>query len=64
MPSATQELSDEWCSDDNAISFLNENGYVLSIPSYTWVGPGRDASPKERRAILYLITEWDFGGLQ
>lgn len=63
MPQATEELREEWHSDGNALDFLYERGFVL-LKSWEWVKPeGHELTEKEQRAVLYLIEEWDYGGI-
>jgi hypothetical protein len=68
MPQASPELAAEWQDDETAIKFLIARGYQLTR-KWQWKPP-KDASGNlveptdiERRAIRYLIDEWDFDGL-
>ena len=63
MPSSTPERQDRWHSDDYAMRFLKAHGYVLN-KDWTWsMVPGHKPTWLETDAIIYLIEEWDFGGL-
>lgn len=65
MPQTTPERAARWPGgDQEAIQFLQKNGYVLHR-DWTWSKP-RDMreTPMEIDAIIYLIEEWDFGGLR
>jgi hypothetical protein len=63
MPQATEELRAEWgVMPEEAIQFLLTAGYRLT-DDWTWESPSRESTPQERRVILFLIQEWDFGGL-
>lgn len=66
MPQATDEARAEWNgpSDETAIKFLKSAGYVLDR-SWCWVRPRPDYEPtdKEISAAIFLIDEWDFGGI-
>ena len=64
MPQANGELRNEWHDDATAARFLEAAGYTLR-PDWIWEWPKpfRPATPKEIRAVTYLIDEWDFGGL-
>lgn len=68
VPQATEELRAEWggptgCDDSRAIAFLQGRGYKLTN-RWTWKKP-RTLTPslEDRRAVLYLIQEWDMGGM-
>lgn len=66
MPQAPEELRHEWACDSTAISYLEKRGFTLNR-DWTWYKEGQaldNLTPKEFRAILYLIQEWDFGGLR
>lgn len=73
MPQATEELRQLWhynsdTPDYSAEHFLiNERGFMLTR-RWTWVPPvpmdyGM-LDEKEYSAILYLVQEWDYGGLE
>ena len=64
MSQSTPERQAKWRDDATAISYLKERGFRL-LPEWQWLAPiGRtDATEEEADAILYLIEEWDFGGL-
>lgn len=65
MPQTTPEHAARWPGmDHEAISFLEGNGYKL-LCGWNWVKPTPEHDPSDREidAILYLIQEWDFGGL-
>lgn len=64
MPSSTPERQQRWQSDDVAIQYLSDRGFRLRR-DWCWVLPdGRDdADATEADAIIYLIEEWDFGGM-
>lgn len=64
MPSTTPERAARWPGiDEQAVKYLERRGYVLNH-DWTWSRPCR-VIPKETDwdAMLYLIEEWDFGGL-
>ena len=71
MPSATPELRARWWPDDDetgtqtATRFLEERGYRLDR-AWMWVTPTPDhvITEDEDSAIVYLITEWDYGGVR
>jgi hypothetical protein len=63
MPQATEELRSEWgVMPERAIEFLLAAGYRLT-DEWTWESSKPSSTPEERRAMLFLIQEWDFGGL-
>ncbi len=70
MPSSTPERQARWEADYKAIGFLEACGYKLNR-DWTWTPPDchvrgvewNGCSPMEADAILYMIEEWDFGGL-
>lgn len=64
MPSGPIELHEKWKSDENAISFLLSEGFILTR-RWEWVPPIDEQSitDEQRSAIKYLIYEWDFGGI-
>lgn len=65
MPRTTPERAARWPGlDGEAIAYLQANGWVLHR-DYTWSHPeDRPILPREMDAILYLLEEWDFGGLR
>lgn len=68
MPSVPQTSPDRaarWPGmDAEAIAFLESRGFVLRR-NWLWELPsvGYKSSHREADAILYLIEEWDFGGV-
>lgn len=66
MPQATTRLTKEWKgpSEHFAIGYLERRGYVLSS-DWMWIIPkGVTPTPKDRRAVMFLFQEWDFGGFK
>jgi hypothetical protein len=72
MPTAHEELRQEWKhyeadgGDQYAIRFLQNRGYRLHRTRYTWSHPDPEhvLTPQEASAMMYLVHEWDFGGLE
>jgi len=65
MPQATASLTEEWNGPDDgtAIEYLEGRGFVLTR-DFHWVPTaGHVISDKDRRAVIFLIQEWDFGGI-
>ena len=74
MPQATQEHRDRWSERDEtgrqivddapACRFLEAAGYRLRH-DWCWTAPTPTHVPtaREADAILYLIEEWDYGGI-
>lgn len=65
MPSTTPERRQRWPGHDSqAICYLQGHGFTLT-PQWYWIQPtkGHKLTEKEQDAIIYLIEEWDFGGL-
>ena len=70
MPTASPELRNRWMSeedaggDQTAMTFLNDRGYRLRR-DWTWLTPTPDhvITEDEDSAILFLMMEWDFGGV-
>lgn len=68
MPQASEELRDEWgINESPAISFLKSRGYHLTR-WWLWLRPKHhvvegEVTSKERRAVQFLIEEWDLGGI-
>lgn len=75
MPSAAPDLQNRMferfgshTGDEGPIKFLEDAGYVLNR-GWTWKPkPGvtelRDMTRDEFDCLLFLIHEWDFGGLE
>lgn len=75
MPQATDELRAEMkhlfgdpINDAGPIKFLEDRGYKLT-KQWTWLPkPGvkfpADMDNDEWMSLLFLIQEWDFGGLE
>ena len=66
MPQTTAERAARWPGmDGEATAYLKAQGYRLT-KGWHWVPPTPDHEPtyKEADAILYLVQEWDFGGLR
>jgi len=66
MPSTTPERAARWPGMDyQAMDYLKGHGFTLT-PHWTWrkPSPGHVISDKEEDAIVYLIEEWDFGGIE
>ncbi len=72
MPQSTPERRKRWgISTEKAIQFLENKGYMLN-KDWSWKPPykvrGESFGPlpslDETDAILYLIQEWDFNGLE
>ncbi len=65
MPQTTPERAARWPGMDlQAMGVLLSRGYVLRR-DFHWTPPTPDheVTDREEDAILYLIQEWDFGGL-
>lgn len=74
MPSASDELRDVMFSmfgdridESGPMNYLKEAGYVLNSNWY-WTPPSRiksyeDMTNEEFNCLMFLIQEWDFGGL-
>lgn len=62
MPTASPELRAEWHEegDTGAIKFLEGQGHIL-LWDWRWL-VNKQPNEKSRRAMAYLIDEWDFGG--
>ncbi len=73
MPSASeklrQKITDRFGSigDQGPMKFLTERGFTLGR-DWCWRKPGiksnDDLTQEEWEAVLFLIHEWDFGGLE
>jgi hypothetical protein len=68
MPRATDELRAEWGIDEaKATRHLENAGYKLLLDgSYNWLPPSgsHQMTDKERSAMWFLATEWDYGWLK
>ena len=66
MPSTTPERQARWPGmDAEAMNFLESRGYKLNR-DWCWSPPEPDHDPTVREvdALIYLIEEWDYGGLE
>lgn len=66
MPQASDEQRAEFGVDSSlAIKFLETRGFKLT-DHFDWIPPvDHDVlTPKEIRAIVFLIDEWDFGDIE
>lgn len=66
MPQTTPERRARWPGwDSQAMEYLEGQGFHLNR-DWTWTSPSKEhkLEEKEEDAILYLIQEWDFGGLR
>lgn len=54
------------CGEEKAISFLMDRGYALGR-DWCWTHPViktyKDMEHEEYDAMWFLVTEWDYGGL-
>lgn len=69
MPQATDQLRGamfrrfgDHIGEAGPIAFLEERGYTLRR-DFFWDAPDREPTVDENECILFLIQEWDFGGL-
>jgi hypothetical protein len=65
MPSTTPDREARWPGGDSqAIDYLMKQGYSMT-KDWCWVKPTDDHKPTEKEidAVIYLIEEWDFGGI-
>ena len=64
MPQTTPERRARWPGGDaEAIKYLEGRGYTLR-KNWMWAAPpGHTHSEKDVDALVYLIEEWDFGGV-
>lgn len=64
MPQSTPERRARWVSDARATEFLKSRGYKLT-PEWEWIPPDPKGTPAldEQDAILYMVEEWDYGGI-
>jgi len=66
MPQTTPERAKRWPGmDSEAIEFLEDAGYTLR-KDWAWDKPSKNHKPteRERDAVIYLIEEWDFDGIE
>ena len=64
MPQTTPERAARWESDMNAMAFLKSAGFELHR-DWVWRHPERKTpTEQELDAAIYLIEEWDFGGIE
>ena len=64
MPQSTPERRKRWgVSTRKAEAFLMKHGFVLTREWHWIVPPGHKITEKERDAVIFLIEEWDFGGI-
>lgn len=74
MPSASEDLRDKMLArfgdridEAGPIRFLKDAGYVLTKNWFWHPKPGvagyRDMTQPEFDCIMFLMNEWDFGGL-
>lgn len=72
MPQAPDELRDRMgqyfgdrISEAGPIAFLEQQGYTLR-PDWIWrkPNPSHKVTEKELECMAFLVTEWDFGGLE
>ena len=69
MPQASDELRAKWggaqgVGEDKAEGFLRERGWTLTR-DWGWLKPTFEHAPTEDEldAIIFLIEEWDYGGI-
>ncbi len=74
MPQASQELTDRMIErfgedrylEEGPIQFLKDAGYTLSR-SWEWKKEGinslNDMTRDEFECLMFLVHEWDYGGL-
>lgn len=63
MPSSTPERQERWQDDYTACRFLEQRGYRL-LAGWTWAPPADHVmTDDEEDAAIYLIEEWDYGGV-
>ena len=66
MPQTTPEKSARWPGmDAEAYRYLKACGFTLTR-QWTWIRPSPEHIPTEREidASIYLIEEWDYGGIE
>lgn len=64
-PQTTPDRQKRWPgADSEAIAYLESRGFK-STRQWTWIPPtpGHTLSERDEDAIVYLIEEWDWGGL-
>ena len=70
MPQAPDWLRKSWggkdgVGDDKAMEYLESKGYVLDGDmGWSKPNPGHRVTEEENHAMLFLMLEWDFGGLE
>jgi len=65
MPQTTPERAARWPGmDQEAMQYLVQRGFECTGDFY-WMPPTPEhkLTEKENDAVLYLIEEWDFGGV-
>lgn len=65
MPQATRELRERWdIADGPVIAYLAAKGFKYT-QKWEWLKPTKNhqCTQAEISAILFLIQEWDWGGL-
>lgn len=63
MPQTSPERRSRW-TDETAIEFLKSRGFKLGRDWHWRMPEGRiEVTEREDDAIIYLIEEWDFGGV-
>jgi len=73
MPQASSELQNAMfgyygshTDEEGPIKFLEASGFTLRR-DWTWFKPGvyneRGMTKQEKDSVLFLIEEWDFGGM-
>jgi hypothetical protein len=70
MPQAPDWLRESWggkqgVGDDKAIEYLESKGYTLT-GDHVWNKPNEEhkVTKEENQAILFLMMEWDYGGIE
>lgn len=66
MPQTTPERAARWPGlDSQAMEFLKRKEFKLTN-AWSWDKPTPDhiLTDREEDAILYLMQEWDFGGIE
>lgn len=55
----------QWSDPAEASEYLDDQGYTLSLPDWTWKKPAPDYVPteRERDAVRYLMHEADYDGI-
>lgn len=68
MPQASDELRERYLrifpdlGCEHAVAELKKRGYALRR-DWTWCAPHAGTTEEEREWIIFLIEEWDFGGI-